>query len=87
MKRDFTVGPATAGVLLSYISGFVDTLSFVALFGLFAAHITGNIVMLATSLAGERHGLAMKLLAVPPIVAVTVVSVAVRRTARAGAHG
>jgi uncharacterized membrane protein YoaK (UPF0700 family) len=65
MKRDFTVGPATAGVLLSYISGLVDTLSFVALFGLFAAHITGNIVMLATSLAGERHGLAMKLLAVP----------------------
>ena len=51
MKKGFTVSPATVGVLLAYISGFVDTLSFIALFGLFAAHITGNIVLLATSLA------------------------------------
>lgn len=68
MKKSFTVGPATVGVLLAYISGFVDTLSFIALFGLFAAHITGNIVLLATSLAENRHGLLMKMLAIPVFV-------------------
>lgn len=68
MKKSFTVGPATVGVLLAYISGFVDTLSFIALFGLFAAHITGNIVLLATSIAENRHGLLMKMLAIPVFV-------------------
>lgn len=65
MKKSFAVGPVTVGVLLAYISGFVDTLSFVALFGLFAAHITGNIVLVATSIAENRHGLMMKMLAIP----------------------
>jgi uncharacterized membrane protein YoaK (UPF0700 family) len=68
MKKSLTVGPVTVGVLLAYISGFVDTLSFVALFGLFAAHITGNIVLLATSIAEDRHGLMMKMLAIPVFV-------------------
>ena len=30
---------------LGFISGFVDTLGFIALFNLFAAHITGNVVL------------------------------------------
>ena len=51
--------------LLAFVSGFVDTLSFVGLFGLFAAHITGNFVIIATSIAEYRHGLWIKLLAVP----------------------
>ena len=51
--------------LLAFVSGFVDTLSFVGLFGLFAAHITGNFVIMATSIAAFSHGLWIKLLAVP----------------------
>jgi uncharacterized membrane protein YoaK (UPF0700 family) len=51
--------------LLAFVSGFVDTLSFVGLFGLFAAHITGNFVIMASSIAEFRHGLWIKLLAVP----------------------
>jgi uncharacterized membrane protein YoaK (UPF0700 family) len=64
MKR-IVHGQTTSGVLLAYTSGFVDTLSFIALFGLFAAHITGNFVLIATSIVEFRHGLWMKLLAVP----------------------
>jgi uncharacterized membrane protein YoaK (UPF0700 family) len=54
--------------ILAFTSGFVDTLSFVALYGLFAAHVTGNFVLIATSLAEFRHGLWMKLLVVPVFV-------------------
>ena len=69
MGREISIGPTGTAVLLAYISGFVDTLSFIALFGLFAAHITGNFVLIATSLAEMHHGLWMKLLAVPVFIA------------------
>jgi uncharacterized membrane protein YoaK (UPF0700 family) len=58
--------------VLAFTSGFVDTLSFVALFGLFAAHLTGNFVTMATSLATFRHGLWIKLLAVPVFIVAAV---------------
>ena len=51
MGREISIGSTSTAVLLAYTSGFVDTLSFIALFGLFAAHITGNFVLIATSLA------------------------------------
>jgi uncharacterized membrane protein YoaK (UPF0700 family) len=72
MKTERSVGPVITAVILSYTSGFVDTLSFVALFGLFAAHVTGNFVLIATSIAEFRHGLWMKLLAIPTFVVAAV---------------
>ena len=69
MGRRISIGSSGTAVLLAYTSGFVDTLSFIALFGLFAAHITGNFVLIATSLAEMDHGLWMKLLAVPVFIA------------------
>lgn len=68
MRKDLSFGPVPTMSVLAFTSGFVDTLSFVALFGLFAAHVTGNFVMMATSLAEFRHGLWIKLLAVPVFV-------------------
>jgi uncharacterized membrane protein YoaK (UPF0700 family) len=60
--------------LLAYISGFVDTLGFIALFGLFPAHITGNVVLLAASFVDYRYGLLLKLLAIPTFIAAAVVT-------------
>ncbi len=65
MKKDGSYGELATMSALAFTSGFVDTLSFIALYGLFAAHITGNFVLIATSLAEFRHGLWIKLLAVP----------------------
>jgi uncharacterized membrane protein YoaK (UPF0700 family) len=58
--------------LLAYVSGFVDTLGFIALFGLFPAHITGNFVLLAASFADYRSGLLLKLLAIPVFIAAAI---------------
>lgn len=74
MTKDTSLGPVPTMSLLAFTSGFVDTLSFVALFGLFAAHVTGNFVLIATSLAEFRHGLWIKLLVVPLFVLAAVLT-------------
>ncbi|MGE0579377.1 YoaK family protein, partial [Reyranella sp.] len=74
MTKDTSFGPVPTMSLLAFTSGFVDTLSFIALFGLFAAHVTGNFVLIATSLAEFRHGLWIKLLAIPIFVLATVLT-------------
>ncbi|MGU7782108.1 YoaK family protein [Burkholderia sp. PU8-34] len=54
---------------LASIAGYVDTLGFVALFGLFTAHVTGNFILIGSGLAGAGHGLAIKWLAFPAFIA------------------
>jgi uncharacterized membrane protein YoaK (UPF0700 family) len=54
-----------ASTLFAFAAGFVDTAAFIALFGLFTAHITGNFVLIGAGLAGGRSGLLGKLLAFP----------------------
>lgn len=57
------------GVLLAFTGGFVDTLGFVALFGLFTAHVTGNFVLIGAAMVGDGHaGVVAKLLALPTFV-------------------
>lgn len=73
-RKDLSLGPVPTMSLLAFVSGFVDTLSFVGLFGLFAAHVTGNFVMIATSIAEFRLGLWIKLLAVPVFIVAAIVT-------------
>lgn len=56
--------------LLSLTAGFVDTAGFLALQGLFTAHVTGNFVTLGASLALGTSGAVAKLLALPVFCAV-----------------
>ena len=63
------VDPPGHGMLLAFTGGFVDTLGFVALFGLFTAHVTGNFVLIGAAMAGDGHaGVVGKLLALPTFV-------------------
>ena len=58
-----------SALLLSFVAGFVDTFSFVVLFGLFTAHVTGNFVLIGAAFAGHGHaGVVGKLLALPTFV-------------------
>ena len=65
MEKRYALSARATTAILGYISGMVDTLGFVALFGLFPAHITGNVVLLAASFVDYRSGLLLKLLAIP----------------------
>lgn len=52
-------------VVLSVNAGFVDTSGFLALHGLFTAHVTGNFVTIGASLVTGTSGIITKLLALP----------------------
>jgi uncharacterized membrane protein YoaK (UPF0700 family) len=52
-------------LLLSVNAGYVDTAGFLALEGLFTAHVTGNFVTLGASLALGTSGAVVKMLALP----------------------
>lgn len=54
----------TVPVLLSFNAGYVDTAGFLALHGLFTAHVTGNFVTLGAALVQGTSGIA-KMLALP----------------------
>lgn len=59
-------------LVLSLNAGFVDTAGFLALQGLFTAHVTGNFVTLGASLAFGTSGVVAKLLALPVFCAVVI---------------
>lgn len=58
------------GVGLAFLAGYVDTLGFLALFGLFTAHVTGNFILIGAALADRAHiSVLLKFLAFPAFVA------------------
>jgi uncharacterized membrane protein YoaK (UPF0700 family) len=61
--------------ILSFIAGFVDTSVFVALFGLFTAHVTGNFVLIGAALVHRNGDVLPKLLALPVFVLAVVAAV------------
>ena len=65
---------AALPLVLSLNAGFVDTAGFLALQGLFTAHVTGNFVTLAATLVSGTHGVIAKLLALPEFIVVVIVA-------------
>lgn len=55
---------------LGFVAGYVDTLGYIALFGLFTAHVTGNFVLIGAALADPaRAPILLKFLAFPAFIA------------------
>jgi uncharacterized membrane protein YoaK (UPF0700 family) len=69
MSRALVTGSA-----LGFIAGYVDTVGFVALFGLFTAHVTGNFVLIGSELVHHGSGVLIKILAFVAFVAAVAAS-------------
>lgn len=68
---------------LAFLAGYVDTLGFIALFGLFTAHVTGNFILIGVALAdASRISILLKFLAFPAFI----IGVAVGRVMIASAE-
>lgn len=63
-----------SATLLAAVGGYVDTLGFIALFGLFTAHVTGNFVLIGAELARPGQGVLLKFLAFPTFVLAVVLA-------------
>ncbi|ENH6342747.1 DUF1275 domain-containing protein, partial [Burkholderia vietnamiensis] len=74
-------------VMLASIAGYVDTLGFVALFGLFTAHVTGNFILIGSGIAGVGQGLVIKWLAFPAFIAGIVAARLLDHRMRVRGHG
>lgn len=81
--------PHLVAALLSFVAGYVDTLCFVALFGLFTAHVTGNFVLIGSELVHPSQGTLLKWLAFPAFVLGVVAArlLALKATGREGSSG
>jgi uncharacterized membrane protein YoaK (UPF0700 family) len=79
--------PRSVPMLLSFVAGYVDSYTYLALFGLFAAQVTGSFVIAGAELVTHDYGIAGKLLAIVAFVAAaaitTVLIVIVRDAGRA----
>jgi uncharacterized membrane protein YoaK (UPF0700 family) len=64
----------TVPTLLSFNGGYVDTAGYLALQGLFTAHVTGNFVTIGAALVFGTSGVVAKLLALPVYCMVIIVT-------------
>jgi uncharacterized membrane protein YoaK (UPF0700 family) len=87
MKRS-EIRHKVQNITLGFLAGYVDTLGFVALFGLFTGHVTGNFVLIGAEMAHPHGGpLLMKFLAFPAyILGVAVARLQIAAILKRGHH-
>lgn len=68
----FLINDGPAGFLLSWVAGFVDTSAFIILFGIFTAHVTGNIALAGSSFVASDEGTTITRLLMLPTFMLTV---------------
>ncbi|NJO81022.1 MAG: DUF1275 domain-containing protein [Cyanobacteria bacterium RM1_2_2] len=61
------ISDGPAGFLLSWVAGFVDTSAFIILFGLFTAHVTGNIALAGSSFVSSDEATTITRLLMIPV--------------------
>jgi uncharacterized membrane protein YoaK (UPF0700 family) len=80
--------PRPIPIVLSFVAGYVDSCTYLALFGVFVAQVTGSFVIAGTQLARSEPGAVAKLLAIPSFflagMAVAVLVHSLRERPRAG---
>src|SRR5258708_4415840 len=81
--------PRIVPALLSFTAGFVDACTFLALFGLFVAQVTGSFVVVGAEFVTHDEGVLVKVLAIPVFFAAglltTIFAELLRRRGGAGA--
>jgi uncharacterized membrane protein YoaK (UPF0700 family) len=82
-----TTPGARGAVILSAVAGYVDTAGYIALYGLFTAHVTGNLVTAGAAVARRAsEGVAARLAMIPifmiSVAATTIAARAVRARGR-----
>lgn len=72
--RQIPAATSSLPLLLTFNAGYIDTAGFLALQGLFTAHVTGNFITLGTSIALGISGALTKMLALPVFCMVVVLT-------------
>jgi uncharacterized membrane protein YoaK (UPF0700 family) len=78
--------PASMPMLLSFVAGYVDSYTYLALFGLFAAQVTGSFVIAGAELVRHDYGIAGKVLAIIAFVVAAAITAALIALARDKGH-
>jgi uncharacterized membrane protein YoaK (UPF0700 family) len=74
--------PRLAPALLSFVAGYVDIYTFLGLFGLFVAQVTGSFVTAGAELVTHDESITGKVLAIVAFLVATILSAALIRFAR-----
>ncbi len=74
--------PKAMPMLLSFVAGYVDSYTYLALFGLFAAQVTGSFVIAGAEIVRHDVGVTGKLLAIVAFVAAAAVTATLIAMAR-----
>jgi uncharacterized membrane protein YoaK (UPF0700 family) len=81
-RRDDPQVPLLMPVLLSLVAGYLDSYTYLSLFGLFAAQVTGSFVIAGAEFVTSDYGIAGKLIAIAAFVVAAAVTAALVIAAR-----
>jgi uncharacterized membrane protein YoaK (UPF0700 family) len=76
--------PTAMPMLLSFVAGYVDSYTYLTLFGLFAAQVTGSFVIAGAELVTHDYGIAGKLIAIVAFIGAAALTAALIGLARDG---